>query len=33
VTNLIKFQRAFEAASRLISVGDEMYETVINMIR
>ena len=33
VTNLIKFQRAFEAASRLISVGDEMYETMINMIR
>jgi flagellar hook-associated protein 1 FlgK len=33
VTNLIKFQRAFEAASRLISVGDEMYATVINMMR
>lgn len=33
VTNLIKFQRAFEAASRLISVGDEMYETVLGMIR
>lgn len=33
VTNLIKFQRAFEAASRLISVGDEMYETIINMLR
>ncbi|MGE0680711.1 MAG: flagellar hook-associated protein FlgK [Candidatus Binatia bacterium] len=33
VTNLIKFQRAFEAASRLISIGDEMYQTVINMIR
>ena len=33
VTNLIKFQRAFEAASRLISVGNEMYETMINMIK
>lgn len=33
MTNLIKFQRAFEAASRLISVGDEMYETMINIIR
>ena len=33
MTNLIKFQRAFEAASRLISVGDEMYETMINMIQ
>ncbi len=33
VTNLIKFQRAFEAASRLISIGDEMYETMINIIR
>lgn len=32
-TNLIKFQRAFEAAARLISVGDEMYETMINIIR
>jgi flagellar hook-associated protein 1 FlgK len=33
VTNLIQFQRAFEAASRLISVGDEMYQTVVNMIQ
>jgi flagellar hook-associated protein 1 FlgK len=33
MTNLIKFQRAFEAASRLISVADEMYETMINMVR
>jgi len=33
MTNLIKFQRAFEAASRLIAVADEMYETMINMVR
>lgn len=32
-TNLIKFQRAFEAASRLIQVGDEMYQTMIQMVR
>jgi flagellar hook-associated protein 1 FlgK len=33
VTHLIQFQRAFEAASRLISIGNEMYETMINIIR
>lgn len=33
VANLIKFQRTFEAASRLISIGDEMYETMINILR
>jgi flagellar hook-associated protein 1 FlgK len=33
VSNLIKFQRAFQAASRLISVGDEMYETIVNILR
>ncbi|MBI3304562.1 MAG: flagellar hook-associated protein FlgK [Deltaproteobacteria bacterium] len=33
MTNLIKFQRAFEAASRLIQVGDEMYQSVIEMVR
>lgn len=32
-TNLIKFQRAFEAAARLIQIGDEMYQTVIEMVR
>lgn len=32
VTNLIQFQRAFEAASRVISVGDDMYATIINMV-
>ncbi len=31
MTNMIQFQRAFQAASRLISVGDEMYQTMINM--
>jgi flagellar hook-associated protein 1 FlgK len=33
MTNLIKFQHAFEAAARLIQVGDEMYQTVIAMVR
>jgi flagellar hook-associated protein 1 FlgK len=28
-TNLIQFQRAFQAASRLIQVGDEMYQSVL----
>ena len=31
-TKLIEFQNAFEAAARLISVVDEMAQTVINMI-
>lgn len=33
MTNMIQFQRAFQAASRLISVGDEMYQTTINMVQ
>ena len=32
MTNLIKFQRAFEAAARLITVGDEMYQRVLAMV-
>ena len=32
MTNLIQFQRAFEAASRLVQVGDEMYQTVLDML-
>ena len=30
MTNLLRFQRAFEAASRLINVIDEMLDTLIN---
>jgi flagellar hook-associated protein 1 len=33
MTQLILFQRAFEASSRLISVSDEMYQTLIDMTR
>jgi flagellar hook-associated protein 1 FlgK len=32
MTNLIQFQRAFEAASRLVRVGDEMYLTLLEML-
>ena len=32
MTNLIKFQRAFEAAARLVTVGDEMYQSVLAMV-
>lgn len=31
--NLIKFQKAFEASARLITIADEMMETVVNMVR
>jgi flagellar hook-associated protein 1 FlgK len=31
VTNMIQFQRAFQAASRIISTSDEMYQALINM--
>jgi flagellar hook-associated protein 1 FlgK len=30
--NLIRFQRAFEASARMISLADEMLQTVINLI-
>lgn len=33
MTQLILFQRAFEAASRLVSISDELYETLIEMLR
>ncbi len=32
MTDLIKFQRAFEASARLISTLDEMLSTVVNMV-
>ncbi|MBI4522643.1 MAG: flagellar hook-associated protein FlgK [Deltaproteobacteria bacterium] len=33
MTNLILFQRAFEAASLLVRKGDEMYEALLAMVR
>jgi flagellar hook-associated protein 1 FlgK len=31
MTNLIKFQSAYEAASKLISIADEMLETLLSV--
>jgi flagellar hook-associated protein 1 FlgK len=33
MTNLIKFQKAFEASAHLISTIDEMLSTVVNIKR
>jgi flagellar hook-associated protein 1 FlgK len=32
MTNMIKFQRAYEAAAKVISAVDEMYTTLIQMV-
>lgn len=32
MTNIIKFQRSYEASAKLIKVADEMLETLINMV-
>jgi flagellar hook-associated protein 1 FlgK len=33
LTNLIKFQRAYQAAARLVSVADELYQTLLSLRR
>jgi flagellar hook-associated protein 1 FlgK len=33
MTKLIMFQRAFEASSVLVKTGDEMYQTILGMVR
>lgn len=33
LTNLVKFQRAYQAAARLVSVADELYQTLLAMRR
>jgi flagellar basal body rod protein FlgG len=33
LSNLIKFQRAYQAAARLISVADELYQTLLALRR
>ena len=32
MTNMIKFQRAFDAAARLVNTADEMFQTLLNMV-
>lgn len=33
MTNLMKYQRAYEASARLITVGDEMLQTLLGILR
>ena len=33
LTNLLSFQRSFEASARMITVADELLQTVLNMGR
>ena len=33
MTDLIRFQKAFEASARLVSLVDDMLDTVVNMKR
>ncbi len=33
LTNLVKFQRAYQAAARLVSVADELYQTLLALRR
>ena len=33
MTDLIRFQKAFEASARLVSLVDQMLDTVVNMKR
>ena len=32
MTNLVKFQRAYQAAARLVSVADQLYQTLIERL-
>lgn len=32
MTNMIKFQRSYEAAARVIRTADEMFETILNLV-
>jgi flagellar hook-associated protein FlgK len=31
MTNLVKYQRAYQAAARLVSTADAMYQTLITL--
>ncbi|MDD5434008.1 MAG: flagellar hook-associated protein FlgK [Nitrospira sp.] len=33
MTNIMKFQRAYEASARLITIGDELLQTLIGMVK
>jgi len=33
MTHIIRFQRAYEASARLITMADELYQTVLGMVR
>ncbi len=33
MTNLIKFQRSYDAAAKVITTASEMYDTILNMVR
>jgi len=32
MTNLIKYQRSYDAAARMVNAADEMYQTILNMV-
>ena len=32
MSNVIKFQRSYDASAKLIRVADEMLETILNMV-
>jgi flagellar hook-associated protein 1 FlgK len=32
MTNLIKYQRAFDAAAKMVATADEMFQTILSMV-
>jgi flagellar hook-associated protein 1 FlgK len=32
MTNIIKFQRSYDASAKLVKIADEMLQTIINMV-
>jgi flagellar hook-associated protein 1 FlgK len=32
MTNLIKYQRSYDAAARIVNVANEMYQTILDMV-
>ncbi|MBI3788888.1 MAG: flagellar hook-associated protein FlgK, partial [Ignavibacteriales bacterium] len=33
MTNLIKFQRSFDAAARIVTTANEMFQTILDLVR